>query len=68
MLFRSFTEEYEPLAKLAADVRDELRSLSLSAPFESWRRALSGEVRQLLAQGDVVGAKNLLVRELGVSP
>jgi siroheme synthase-like protein len=61
-----FTEEYEQLAKLAAEVRDELRARSLSAPFETWRRALSGEVRQLLMRGDVSGAKNLLLRELGV--
>lgn len=63
-----FTEEYELLGNLAAEVRNELRARSLSAPFETWRRALSGEVRQLLAHGDVIGAKNLLLRELGVSP
>jgi siroheme synthase-like protein len=63
-----FTKEYELLANLAAEARDELRARALSAPFETWRRALSGEVRQLLMRGDVAGAKNLLLRELGVSP
>jgi siroheme synthase-like protein len=61
-----FTEEYELLANLAAEVRAELQARDLSAPFEVWRRALSGEVRQLLMRGDLVRAKNLLLRELGV--
>jgi siroheme synthase-like protein len=62
-----FTGEYELLAKLAAEVREELREREMSAPFEAWRRALSGEVRQLLMRGDVVRAKRLLLRELGVA-
>jgi siroheme synthase-like protein len=61
-----FTEEYELLANLAAEVRAELQARDLSAPFEAWHRALSGEVRQLLMRGDVARAKNLLLRELGV--
>ena len=61
-----FTEEYELLANLAAEVRAELQARDLSAPFEAWRRALGGEVRQLLMRGDVARAKNLLLRELGV--
>jgi precorrin-2 dehydrogenase/sirohydrochlorin ferrochelatase len=62
-----FTEEYEQLAKLAAEVRDELRAHSLSAPFETWRRALSGEVRQLLMRGDWARARAVFLKDLAVS-
>jgi siroheme synthase-like protein len=63
-----FTQEYEQLAGLAAEARVELRKRSLSAPFETWRRALSGDVRQLLMRGEVARAKSHLLKELGVSP
>ena len=59
--------EYEQLAKLAAEARIEARRRSLSIPFESWRRALSGEVRQYLMRGEVARAKTQLLRELGVA-
>lgn len=62
-----FTEEYEQLANLAAEAREELRARGMSAPFETWRRALSGDVRQLLMRGDVARAKILLLRELGIA-
>jgi precorrin-2 dehydrogenase / sirohydrochlorin ferrochelatase len=61
-----FTEEYALLVKLAAEARDELHERGLSAPFETWRRALSGDVRQLLMRGEIARAKVLLLRELGV--
>jgi siroheme synthase-like protein len=62
-----FTEEYALLAQLAAEVRGELRARAITAPIETWRRALSGEVRQLLMRGDLARAKTLLLREFGVS-
>jgi len=62
-----FTQEYEQLAGLAAEARVELQKRSLSAPFETWRRALSGDVRQLLMRGEVARAKSRLLKELGVS-
>lgn len=62
-----FTQEYEQLAALAAEARAELQKRSLSAPFETWRRALSGEVRQLLIRGETARARKQLLRELGVS-
>jgi precorrin-2 dehydrogenase / sirohydrochlorin ferrochelatase len=61
-----FTEDYRRLAQLAADARDELRARGISPPFEAWRRALSGDVRQLLMRGEIARAKSLLLRELGV--
>jgi siroheme synthase-like protein len=63
-----FTGEYEMLVRLAAEARVELQARGLSMPFETWRRALSGDVRQLLMRGDVVRAKTVLLRELGVEP
>ena len=62
-----FTDEYEQLAKLAEEVRVELRAQAINAPFEAWRRALSGEARQLLMRGDVARAKSVVLRELGVT-
>jgi len=62
-----FTQEYEQLAGLAAEARVELQKRSLSAPFETWRRALSGDARQLLMRGEVARAKSHLLKELGVS-
>ncbi len=63
-----FTDEYELLVKLAAEARLELHARGITVSFESWRRALSGDVRQLLMRGDVGRAKVLLLRELGVEP
>ena len=61
------SREYEQLADLAAEARAELQKRSLSVPFETWRRALSGDVRQLLMRGEVARAKRHLFKELGVS-
>ena len=60
-------QEYEQLAKLATEARIELRKRSLNVPFETWRRALSGDVRQFLMRGEVARAKNHLLKELGVA-
>jgi len=62
-----FTQEYESLAKLAAEVREELSNRSITVPFETWRRALSGEVRQLLMHSDFTRAKSHLLKELGIA-
>lgn len=61
-----FTGEYELLAKLAAEVRDELKRRRIAVPFESWRKALSGEVRQVLMRGDLARARAVLLRDLAV--
>lgn len=62
-----FTAEYALLNKLAGDVRDELRRQSVTVPFETWRKALSGDLRHLLRRGDLAEAKSHLLRDLGVS-
>jgi precorrin-2 dehydrogenase len=60
------TQEYETLAQMAAEARRELLQRGVTVPFETWRRALSGDVRQLLMRGEVARAKNLMLKELGV--
>jgi siroheme synthase-like protein len=62
-----FSREYEQLAQLAAETRTELHKRALHVPFETWRRALSGDVRQFLIRGEFARAKSHLLRELGVS-
>jgi siroheme synthase-like protein len=61
------SHEYEQLAKLASEARVELHRQSLNVPFETWRRALSGDVRQFLMRGEVARAKSRLLKELGIS-
>ena len=61
-----FTREYEALARLASEARRELQRRGMTVSFETWRRALSGDVRQLLMRGELARAKSLLLRELGV--
>jgi precorrin-2 dehydrogenase / sirohydrochlorin ferrochelatase len=61
------SQEYEQLAQIAAEARSEARRRSLSIPFETWRRALSGDVRQYLMRGEVARAKSQLLKELGVA-
>ncbi|HEX9788538.1 MAG TPA: bifunctional precorrin-2 dehydrogenase/sirohydrochlorin ferrochelatase [Candidatus Binatia bacterium] len=61
-----FTPEYELLAKLAAEIREDLRRRSMAVPFETWRQALSGDVRRLLMRGELARAKSHLLRALGV--
>ena len=60
------SKEYEQLARLAAEARVEAHKRSLDISFETWRRVLSGDVRQLLMRGEVMRARTLLFRELGV--
>lgn len=61
-----FTQEYEALAQLASEARRELQRRGMTVSFETWRRALSGDVRQLLMRGELARARSLLLRELGV--
>lgn len=60
------TQEYEILAQMAAEARRELQQRGIAVSFETWRRALSGDVRQLLMRGELGRAKNLMLKELGI--
>jgi siroheme synthase-like protein len=62
-----FTGEYELLTQLAAEVRDELQRRAISVPFETWRKALSGDVRQILMRGDLARARAVLLKDLAVT-
>ena len=61
-----FTREYEWLARLAAEVREELQRRSMTVPYETWHQALNGQMRQRLRDGDLARAKSCLLRDLGV--
>lgn len=62
-----FTKEYEILAGLAAEVREELRQRSLAPDYQTWRKALNGDLRQLIMRGELDRAKSLLLKELGAT-
>lgn len=62
-----FTGEYELLTQLAAEVRDELQRRAITLPFETWRKALSGGVRQILMRGDLARARAVLLKDLAVT-
>lgn len=59
-----FTKEYEILAGLAAEVREELRQRSIAPDYDTWRRVLNGDLRQLIMSGELGRAKSLLLKQL----
>jgi siroheme synthase-like protein len=63
-----FSDDYRSLVEVAAEVRNELQQRSLRPGYEAWRRALNGDVREQIRRGDLVGAKNFLLKELGATP
>ncbi len=67
-LERYFAAEYEALAALAAEVRKELRERVITPDYKTWRKALAGDLRQLIRRGEWISAKNFLLKELGVAP
>jgi precorrin-2 dehydrogenase/sirohydrochlorin ferrochelatase len=60
-----FTEDYSVLSEIVAELRSELKEKSLSTDAESWRQALNGEVRRLVRDGDIEGAKRYLRERVG---
>jgi precorrin-2 dehydrogenase / sirohydrochlorin ferrochelatase len=61
-----FTADYAALASLVGDVRRELRSRHPRPGAERWSDALSGEVRWLVAAGQLDEARRRLLAGLGV--
>ncbi|HEY1372115.1 MAG TPA: bifunctional precorrin-2 dehydrogenase/sirohydrochlorin ferrochelatase [Candidatus Binatia bacterium] len=59
-----FSEDYELLSDVVADVRRELKEKGIAADAESWRRALNGDVRRLVHEGDIEAAKRRLREEV----
>lgn len=60
-----FSRDYEIVAELAAEVREELRVRGIAPGYEKWRHALTGEFRQWVARGERREAKDFLLKELG---
>ena len=58
-----FTEDYAVLARIAADVRAELRARGGAASGAEWRRALA-DLRPLIAAGRHADARRLLLERL----
>lgn len=62
-----FTKDYEILVGMAAEVREELRQRSIVPDYQTWRKALSGDLRQLIMGGELGRAKSLLLKQLGTT-
>jgi siroheme synthase-like protein len=60
-----FTKDYAALAQVVAEVRRELRQRSRVPSAETWRKALAGGLRQLIAEGKREEAKAHLLEQLG---
>ena len=60
-----FSQDYALLSDIVADVRRELKEKGIASDAASWRRALSGDVRRLVREGDIEAAKRLLREEVG---
>jgi siroheme synthase-like protein len=59
-----FSQDYALLSDIVADVRRELKEKGIASDAESWRRALNGDVRRLVREGDIEAAKRLLREEV----
>jgi precorrin-2 dehydrogenase/sirohydrochlorin ferrochelatase len=60
------SEDFDLLAKLLADVRQELRARNVAVDPETWQRAIDGQLRVLLTQRRYGQAKARLLQSLGV--
>lgn len=60
-----FTEEYAALARLAAEVRRELRGRGVRPSPEAWQQALDEDLRRLIAEGRRGEARARLLGRLG---
>jgi siroheme synthase-like protein len=59
-------EDYEPLARLLADVRGDLKRRGLRAGPGVWQAALDARLRALVAQGRLEEARSHLLSGLGI--
>lgn len=60
-----FTEDYVLLTEVVTEVRQELRRQELAPDGETWRRALDGHFRGLIADGRSKEARAYLLERLG---
>ena len=59
-LEKYFTQDYAVLSEIVAEVRRELKEDNISVNSEAWRRALAGDMRRMVREGDIEGAKRYL--------
>ena len=62
-----FSDDYGIVARLAAEVRRELRARGIAPDYDTWHKALTGELRQWVRRGERRRAKAFLLKELGVT-
>jgi precorrin-2 dehydrogenase/sirohydrochlorin ferrochelatase len=55
----------EGFIDVVAEVRTELRQRSISPSYDTWQKALDGDVRAFIERGELIKAKDLLLKELG---
>jgi siroheme synthase-like protein len=60
-----FTADYARFVQIAGEVRRELRERFVSPGASAWNRALQGDFRRLIKEGQPVQAKELLLDTLG---
>ena len=60
------SDDFEPLADLLAEVRQELRARHIVVDAETWQQAIDGQLRALLAQRRYGQARARLIARLGV--
>lgn len=60
------SDDFEPLADLLAEMRQELRARRVTVDAETWQRAIDGQLRALLAQRRYGQARAYLLARLGV--
>jgi siroheme synthase-like protein len=60
------TDDFEPLTRLLAEVRAELRARRVVVDAETWQRAIDGQLRAMLGQRRYGQAKAYLLRGLGL--
>jgi siroheme synthase-like protein len=58
------TDDFADLVEIAAEARRQLRQRCSRASADAWKRALGGEVRQLIRQGSAGEAKEILLKKL----
>lgn len=60
------TEDYAALTEIVAEVRQKLKERSLTPSAETWQKALNGDLRRFIREGEQGKARNYLLKQLGV--
>jgi siroheme synthase-like protein len=60
-----FTQEYSILSEIVAEVRREMKEQGVVADSEAWQRALAGDLRRMIHDGQIDAAKRYLREQMG---